>query len=465
MKAQNKICSRDTLTGYLVDRITAAMPESNDGTERLYRFEADVDCPEALDWLSVQNKYPRIYWSNRDGSFETAGLNAAAIVRDSDNYSLAEALGDIENATASAEGTVRFFGGISFDREDSPAESWERFGRFYFLVPEFEICREDQRVFFAHNVVYKPNSRRDQVIATLLKSMDELIFEDQDAQQPVTAHVLSRTDFPDKSRWEDNIRRAIDALRSKDIQKIVLSRKSVFQMSEAIDPMSLLKQAGSNSISTYDFGFQLDEADAFIGCSPECLYRKDQNDIYSEAIAGTCLAGESGAEQQEYKNWLLNSQKDSEEHKYVFDEIQAGLNEICSRTDVHDQRDILTLSYVQHFFSKLGGVLRDGIGTEKIIDTLHPTSAVHGYPRKSVKEEIRKHEPFSRGWYAGPIGWIGKDSSEFAVGIRSGLIHNDEILLFAGAGIVKSSEPSSEWDETEHKLRHFVEVIRQFEPS
>ena len=34
--------------------------------------------------------------------------------------------------------------------------------------------------------------------------------------------------------------------------------------------------------------------------------------------------------------------------------------------------------------------------------------------------ELAELEPFSRGWYAGPVGWIGDDAAEFAVAIRSG---------------------------------------------
>ena len=68
-------------------------------------------------------------------------------------------------------------------------------------------------------------------------------------------------------------------------------------------------------------------------------------------------------------------------------------------------------------------------------------------------------ELFGRSWYAGPVGWIGQDASEFAVGIRSGRILNNEISLFAGAGIVRASDPQLEWNETEHKLSLFLDVI------
>jgi menaquinone-specific isochorismate synthase len=297
----------------------------------------------------------------------------------------------------------------------------------------------------------------------MLSSLEPLNFNNECAGKSLTASVISRTDSPDKSKWQENILRVIDTLRSESIQKIVLARKSVFRMSQIIDPIALLKQVSAGSINTYDFCFQLNETNAFTGCSPECLYRRDQDNIYSEAIAGTCLAGESSIEQQQFHERLLNSPKESEEHKYVFDEIKSNLNKICSQTQVLDERGIMPLRHVQHFCSKLGGTLKDGINTQQILETLHPTSAVHGYPKEAAKDQIRKYEDFSRGWYAGPVGWIGKERAEFAVGIRSALVQNDVISLFAGAGIISSSDPASEWDETENKLRQFVEIISQFE--
>ena len=44
----------------------------------------------------------------------------------------------------------------------------------------------------------------------------------------------------------------------------------------------------------------------------------------------------------------------------------------------------------------------------------------------------------SRGFYSGPVGWISADSAEFVVGIRSGLVNNNILILYSGAGIVKN---------------------------
>ncbi|HCW75325.1 MAG TPA: isochorismate synthase MenF, partial [Candidatus Marinimicrobia bacterium] len=67
---------------------------------------------------------------------------------------------------------------------------------------------------------------------------------------------------------------------------------------------------------------------------------------------------------------------------------------------------------------------------------------------------IKKYEPFCRGWFGGPVGWIQGNQAEFAVGIRSALcIAQNQINLYAGVGIVAGSEANAEWAEMNQKLR------------
>jgi menaquinone-specific isochorismate synthase len=94
-----------------------------------------------------------------------------------------------------------------------------------------------------------------------------------------------------------------------------------------------------------------------------------------------------------------------------------------------------------------------------VLGALHPTPAVGGYPRAGALGDIRALEPFDRGWWAGPVGWIGADGAEFAVGIRSGLVRGERLALFSGAGIVSGSVPEGEWAEIEQKIGDFTRMF------
>jgi menaquinone-specific isochorismate synthase len=74
---------------------------------------------------------------------------------------------------------------------------------------------------------------------------------------------------------------------------------------------------------------------------------------------------------------------------------------------------------------------------------------------------IGELEPFDRGRYAGPVGWIGADGSgEWAVALRSAQIAADgDITAYAGGGIVADSDPVLEVAETMMKFRPIVEAF------
>ncbi|MHC5017972.1 MAG: chorismate-binding protein, partial [Planctomycetota bacterium] len=136
----------------------------------------------------------------------------------------------------------------------------------------------------------------------------------------------------------------------------------------------------------------------FTSLSPECLYQKAGNRIFSEALAGTNFRDVDQELNRQLQGELLESQKEAEEHEYVFENIKSELENICEEVTIVNKREILSLEYVQHLRSRFKGTLKKGIGDRDILCALHPTAAVNGFPKKAALALIRKHEHFSRGW-------------------------------------------------------------------
>ena len=61
---------------------------------------------------------------------------------------------------------------------------------------------------------------------------------------------------------------------------------------------------------------------------------------------------------------------------------------------------------------------------------------------------------------SGPLGYVGLDRAEFVVGIRSALVKGKRLSAYAGAGIVKGSDPDAEWREIEHKIDNFIKIVK-----
>ena len=90
-----------------------------------------------------------------------------------------------------------------------------------------------------------------------------------------------------------------------------------------------------------------------------------------------------------------------------------------------------------HLYTEIKANLNDKsyIG---LIDRLHPTPALGGYPKEEALDFIENKEFGTRGLYGAPVGYIDVyDDCEFIVAIRSMLIKEQQATLYAGCGIVK----------------------------
>ncbi|EDP57349.1 chorismate-binding protein, partial [Vibrio sp. AND4] len=108
--------------------------------------------------------------------------------------------------------------------------------------------------------------------------------------------------------------------------------------------------------------------------------------------------------------------------------------------------------------------LKPGINGVQLLATLQPTAAVAGLPRTESMQFILNNEPFARGWYAGSMGYISHERAEFCVAIRSALVLNDQLQLFAGAGIVPGSIAEHEWAELDKKMSTLLSLISDLPP-
>lgn len=196
------------------------------------------------------------------------------------------------------------------------------------------------------------------------------------------------------------------------------------------------------------------------------LETRKQLSIKSEALAGTRARGGSKSVDLQVELDLLSSPKDHLEFTIVRESIRRKLEAVCDMVVVDPEKAIRKLPRVQHLYARLDGTLRSEDDEFNILDSLHPSPAVCGFPTEEARLLITETELFDRGMYAGPVGWFGGGESEFAVGIRSALVEKDVgALIYAGTGIVEGSNSCSEWEELELKTSQFTKLLRLEVPS
>ena len=269
---------------------------------------------------------------------------------------------------------------------------------------------------------------------------------------PILKNILEKEQyFPHYKQWTKNIKKVKSLFAKTKLIKLVLSRILYLKFKYKVQILNLFIHFAKDIQNVYICYFQFSKTATFLSFTPETLFKRDGNSIFCEAIAGTRSRGLSTKDDQELLFDLEQSTKDILEHNVVENEINHNLKKVCVILE-KSTRTTLKLNYVQHLYSSFFGTLKDKIDDLSIIQLLHPTPAVGGYPKKFANKYIEKIEGFDRGLYATPIGFISKDTTDMAVGIRSVFICSNQAYIYSGAGIMQDSDTEKEWVELNHKI-------------
>ncbi len=253
------------------------------------------------------------------------------------------------------------------------------------------------------------------------------------------------------------VREAITAMASGPLQKVVLASRVDLWFPRPADPLGVLARLADDGRSGTMFVHPTDDG-WFIGISPELLVSRRHAAIESHPLAGTArLRGGSGPERLAATQ-LLGSAKDRLEHELVVRAIVEVLTPLCEHLEVPPGPFFeMESSAIAHLGTRIRATLRQPevgqSGVLELLAALHPTPAVGGLPRPAALETIARLEPFSRGPWAGPVGWIDRDGNgDWVIGIRSAIVGPRRATIYAGSGIVASSDPEAERAETAFKL-------------
>ena len=252
-----------------------------------------------------------------------------------------------------------------------------------------------------------------------------------------------------RSAWQDGYRsvveRGLELVESGALRKLVLAVRQQLLLDRPLDPLQLLAQLRQRQPGSCRFLWQQGDGPALLGASPERLLTVRQGQLRSDALAGTAPIGPA-AEQ------LTRSEKDRREHELVVDaisEVLAGAG-LTARRPRHPR--LARHGQLVHLHTPITASLGDQQPLA-LAGALHPTPAVAGLPRREAMAALRSLEPFERGFYAAPIGWIDSEGdTELRVAIRSGSLQGQRLELTAGAGLVQGSVPERELQEVALKL-------------
>ncbi|MGO4689912.1 isochorismate synthase [Glaciibacter sp. 2TAF33] len=249
---------------------------------------------------------------------------------------------------------------------------------------------------------------------------------------------------------------AVDHIAKRDLSKVVLARDLVGHLPAESDVRRALSELALGYPDCWTYA-----VDGLIGSSPETLIRADHGEVNARVLAGTMSRGRDAVADTEAALALATSPKDGDEHEFAVQSVLESLRPHTSHIIASEVPFTLKLPNLWHLATDLEGTLSDGSTSLDLIAALHPTAAVAGTPTQDALALIRELEPFDRGRYAGPVGWVGADGDgEWAIALRSAQVApNGDITAYAGCGIVLDSDPDRELAETRMKFRPIVEAF------
>jgi menaquinone-specific isochorismate synthase len=254
------------------------------------------------------------------------------------------------------------------------------------------------------------------------------------------------------TEWESVVAEAVRRITAGDLEKVVLARDLVAAAETDIDVRWPLQRLAEQYPMTWTF-----HVDGLFGATPEMLVRRERGLVTSRVLAGTIRRTGDDERDLALAATLARSSKDLEEHEYAVRSVAEALAPHCTSMNVPEAPFVLHLPNVMHLATDVAGVVHDADDESAtsldLAAALHPSAAVGGTPTEVAKAVITEIEGMDRGRYAGPVGWMdASGDGEWGIALRSAEIEGRTVRLFAGCGVVASSDPAAELAEAQAKF-------------
>ena len=178
-----------------------------------------------------------------------------------------------------------------------------------------------------------------------------------------------------------------------------------------------------------------------LGNTPENLFSLSiGKNLTTHALAGT------GSSQIS-----LDSIKNRNEHQIVIQGIEESLKSL-GIVHLHPTTSI-SLGSLFHLQTMLSLDSSSNLSFEEAVTRLHPTPALGAFPKEAGSNWLSAYNKcIERHSFGAPIGISHEEIEECYVAIRNIQWTPKELLIMAGCGVVKESDPEDEWNEILMKL-------------
>ena len=350
-------------------------------------------------------------------------------------------------------------GGFAFADRGGASPQWSGYAPASLDVPELSMARRGDDVRVTLNALATPDVTPEDLRSRLERRLSELRPAALPMLDPDPAGRFRVVSTMPPEHYEAAVARAVERIRARALEKVVLAREVEVHAPAAHDPAAVFGVLRDAFASCFVFCAGRGDA-AFIAASPELLVRRDGMRASSMALAGSARRSADPSVDAHLGEQLLQSHKDREEHAIVARRIERTLRPHAVWVTAAAEPALVSVANIQHLATPIRAQLAAPVPAVELAGMLHPTPAVGGEPFAAARPLIPALEGMDRGWYAGPVGWTdANEDGEFCVALRCALVRGAVARCYAGVGVVEESDPAAELAETEVKLAALLPVL------
>ena len=248
------------------------------------------------------------------------------------------------------------------------------------------------------------------------------------------------------------ISEAIQLINDDYVEKLVIASRLKFKLSDKLNIVQILNKLRLSQPNACRYLWKKNKENMIFGASPEKLFSYQQKLLQLEAIAGTEKTGMD-------MDTFLKSDKNLREHYFVINYLIENLKSLNIRNYIKGELKIKEFGNISHLYTLIRAE-DNKICPFTLLEKLHPSPAVCGFPKGKALEYIDNLENFDRGNYASPFGWVDVEgNADFRVALRGGRIIKSDLEFIAGSGLVQGSISEKEINEIKLKLASLADEI------
>lgn len=329
--------------------------------------------------------------------------------------------------------------------------------------------------FYAWAIITDHKNKTSQLInftleATQWDRQADLLIELIDKSKKNEAHKSSISDFCltekfksrlDYSQYQQTFNQIKNHIQQGNCYQINFTRQ--FSTHFKGDPFAIyqyLANLNNAPFSAYlNFGEQ-----QILSLSPERFIQSRTGRVSTHPIKGTIQRCDKHQQDQANAKALLNSEKDRAENLMIVDLMRNDLSKTAAKGSVKvtELFKLYAFKSVYHLVSTVESKLASGEDIYTLLTRCLPGGSITGAPKLKAMQLIEALELQQRGIYCGNILYMDfKGNLDSNICIRTLVATNNQLVCWAGGGIVADSQVDQEYQEALAKLAKIIPPLER----